>query len=574
MEQVTNEEVAVLLYEIAFYLELSGDTFRPRSFERAARSIETLSESVMEIHRSQHIEGLMKIPFVGEGIAKKIDEKIRIGRVTQLEELKVRFPVRLSELLTVESVGPKTVRVLYEQLDIKNVEDLEKRAREGKIRSLPGFGNKSEEKILKGIEFLKACKGRQPLGTVLGLAQHIRDQLRFIEGVKSVVITGSLARGKETVEDLDLLAITSLPDVLVKAFISTSEVIHVYQKQNTRVSIRLKIELNANLRIIPEESFGAAQQYFTGSKEHNLALQRLAQDKGLKLNEYGVFSKDGQTIAGTNEEGIYTALGLPWIPPELRENLGEIEAAREERLPDLIKHGSLRGDLQTQTNWTDGKNSIEEMGKAARELGLQYIAITDHTRSLAMVGGLDESKIQEQGREIERVNRKLDGIQILKGAEVNILKDGSLDLSDDALADLDVVGAAVHTNFNMPQDEMTRRMIQAIRNPHVDIIFHPTGRIINRRPPYAVNMKKIIEAAKDNGTILEIDAYPERLDLKDEHIRMAVDEGVKLCIDSDAHSMAQINYLSYGITQARRGWASRNDIVNTMSLDELLKHLS
>lgn len=573
MEQVTNEEVAALLYEIAFYLDLSGDTFRPRSFERAARSIEALSENVAEIHRSQHIEGLMRIPFVGEGIAKKIDEKIRIGKVTQLEELKVRFPVQLSELLTVESVGPKTVRVLYERLGIKNVEDLERGAREGKIKTLPGFGSKSEEKILKGIEFVKACKGRQPLGSVLALAQNIRDQLRLIEGVKSVVITGSLARGKETVGNLDLLAVTSLPEALVKAFTSVSEATHVYEKEKTHASIRLKIELNANLRIIPEESFGAAQQYFTGSKEHNVALQHLAQDKGVNLNEYGVFSKDGRAIAGTNEEGIYAALGLSWIPPELRENLGEIEAAREERLPNLIKHGSLRGDLQTQTNWTDGRDSIEEMGKAARELGLQYIAITDHTRSLAMVGGLDESRIQEQGREIERVDQKLDGIRILRGAEVNILRDGNLDLSDDALADLDVVGAAVHTNFNMPQDEMTRRIIRAMRNPHVDILFHPTGRIINRRPPYAVNMKKIIEAAKDTSTILEIDAYPERLDLKDDHIRMAVEEGVKLCIDSDAHSRAQINYLSYGVTQARRGWAGSDDIINTLPLDELLKYL-
>ena len=409
-----------------------------------------------------------------------------------------------------------------------------------------------------------------PLAMALPLADEIARTLRAVPGVEAVFVAGSLRRCKETVGDIDIVAVARESQAIMNAFTTLPNTVDVHEKGEVKASIRHKAGVDVDLRVTGGGSLGATLQYLTGSKDHNVALRRLALEKGLRLNEYGLFQGE-QKLAGEDEEGIYRSLGLSWVPPELRENTGEVQAAATGRLPHLVQRKDLKGDLQTQTDWTDGANSILDMARAAKSLGLQYILITDHTKTLAMTGGLDEEGLRRQMEEINRLNKSLDSFRILKGAEVNILKDGTLDIDDSTLRELDVVGAAVHTSFNLPKGEMTKRMRQAMENPHVDILFHPTGRILLQRPPYDVDIEAIIDTAKSTGTILEIDAYPERLDLKDDYIRMAVNQDVNLCIDSDAHSKEQIAYLEYGVMQARRGWASKEHIVNTQPAESLLR---
>jgi DNA polymerase (family 10) len=400
----------------------------------------------------------------------------------------------------------------------------------------------------------------------------IIGRLEALPEVREVEIAGSIRRRKETVGDADLLVISHRPEKVMAFFVAMPEVAHVYGQGATKTMVRLENGMDMDLRVVPQGSFGAAFNYFTGSQAHNVALRRIAQDQGLKLNEYGLFKGD-KKIVGKTEEEIYSALGLIYIPPEIREDGGEIEAAKAGQLPDLIERGDLRGDLQIQTTWTDGANSIEEMADEARRLGLEYIAITDHTKSLAMTGGSDEKKLLQQMAEIDRLNRKLQGITLLKGAEVNINKDGTLDIANEVLAKLDVVGIAVHSHFNLSRKQMTARIKRAMANPHADILFHPTGRVIHKREPYDVDMDEIIATAKKTGTVLEIDAYPDRLDLKDEYIRKAVKAGVELAIDSDAHSAHHIRFLDFGIDQARRGWAEKKDVINTRPVKEFLRSL-
>jgi DNA polymerase (family 10) len=407
---------------------------------------------------------------------------------------------------------------------------------------------------------------------VLPLILEIEQRLRKLPEVTEVVVAGSTRRRKETIGDADLLAISKKPEKVMEFFVSMPEVMHIHGQGKTKSMVKLRNGMDVDLRVVEKESFGAALNYFTGSKDHNVTLRRIAQEKGLKLNEYGLFRGE-KRIAGKTEEEVYKALGLAYIPPELRENQGEIEAAKKGELPDLVGYGDIRGDLQTQTTWTDGSNSIEEMAAEAKRLGLEYIAITDHTKSLAMTGGSDERKLLKQMAAIDKINQSLKGIKILKGAEVNINKDGTLDIKDEVLAQLDVVGVAVHSHFNLLRKEMTERITRAMRNPHADILFHPTGRVIQKREPYDVDMDAIIKTAKETGTVLEIDAYPDRLDLKDEHVRKVVQAGVKLVIDSDAHSVNHIRYLEFGIAQARRGWAEKKDVINTKPLKEFLKCL-
>ncbi len=567
-----NAELARLFRDIALYLEMKEEPFRPRAYEKAADSLEALEEPVAEIYRRGGVKALRAIPGVGQAIAEKIEEIIQTGRLRYYEALKKEAPADVRGLTAIEGVGPKSVKLLYEKLGIKRVAELEAAARAGKIRKLSHFGEKMEQKILKGIEFLKQGSGRFPLGTVLPLIIEIERRLRDLPEVEEVVVAGSTRRWKETVGDADILGISRKPGRIMDFFIAMPEVMDVQGRGKTKSTVKLKNGMDVDLRVVPRESFGAALNYFTGSKDHNVALRRIAQEKGLKLNEYGLF-RGSKRIAGESEEGIYKALGLLFIPPELRENQGEIEAAKKGELPDLIGYEELRGDLQTQTTWTDGANSIEEMVEAAKRLGLEYIAITDHTKSLAMTGGSDEKKLLKQMAEIDRINRSLKGIRVLKGAEVNINKDGTLDIKDEVLAQLDVVGIAVHSHFNLPRREMTERIIRAMRNPHADILFHPTGRVIQKREPYDVDMDAVIQAAKETGTVLEIDAYPDRLDLKDEHVRKAVEAGVKLVIDSDAHSVNHMRFLEFGVAQARRGWAEKKDIINTRPLKEFLKCL-
>jgi len=567
-----NVEFAHIFREISLYLEMQGVQFKPRAYEKVAYTIEAMEESLAEIYKRGGIKALREVPGVGEAIAEKIEEIIQTGKLTYYEELRRKTPVDIRALTAIEGVGPKMVKVLYEKLEVKDVSDLERVAHIGKIRGLPHFGEKMEQKILRGIEFLKQGSGRVALGAALPLILEIHGRLRELSDVDEVEVAGSIRRRKETVGDADILVISSRPEKVMDFFVSMPEVAHVLGKGKTKAMIKLKNGLDVDLRVVPEESFGAALNYFTGSKDHNVALRRIAQEKGLKLNEYGLF-RGSQRIAGETEEEIYKVLGLSYIPPEIREDQGEIEAAKKGEIPDLVGYQDLRGDLQIQTTWTDGANSIEEMAEEARRLGLEYIAITDHTKGLAMTGGSDEKKLLRQMAMIEEINRSLKGITVLKGAEVNINKDGSLDIKDEVLAELDVVGIAVHSHFNLSRRDMTERIKRAMRNPHADILFHPTGRVIQKREPYDVDMDEIIRTAKETGTVLEVDAYPDRLDLKDEHVRKAIEAGVKLVIDSDAHSVNHMRFLEFGVAQARRGWARKNDILNTLPEQEFLGSL-
>ncbi|MEX2753338.1 MAG: DNA polymerase/3'-5' exonuclease PolX [Candidatus Freyarchaeota archaeon] len=565
-----NFEIAKTLKEIAVFLEMADVQFKPRAYEKAARSIEALQEDVEEIYRKGGIKALMEIPGVGKSIAEKIEELIKTGKIKYYEELKEKVPVDLESLSGIEGLGPKTIKTLWQELKIRNIEDLEKAALAHKICKLPGFKEKTEQNILKGIEFAKRSKGRFILGFTLPLIRDIENRLKSLPETKRVVVSGSVRRMKETIGDADFLVISDNPKRVMDFFVSMPEVVNIIGKGETKSSVKLKTGMDVDVRVVPEESFGAALQYFTGSKDHNVALRRIAQEKGWKLSEYGLFDGEKQ-IAGRTEEEIYEKLGLKWIPPELRENTGEIEAAKKNKLPKLVDYRDLKGDLQVHSNWTDGANTIREMAEEAKKLGLEYIVISDHSKSLAMTGGLDEKMLLKQGEEIDALNEQISGIRILKGVELNILKDGSLDISDETLEELDVVSAGIHSQFKQSREEMTRRVLKAIENPNLDILCHPTTREIQKRDPVPLDMDKIIEAAKDNGTILDIDSYPDRLDLKDEYIRKAVEVGAKLGISSDAHSKPHLHYLELGIAQARRGWATAKDIVNTRKVEEFLK---
>ncbi len=574
---LSNTEIARILTEIGEYLEMQNVPFKPRAYEKAALAIGEMEDEAGEIYKKGGLKALEEIPGVGASIAEKIEELVKTGRSKYYEELKKKAPVDLSELTRIEGLGPKSIKKLYQRLGVKNVKDLEKAAASGKIRKLQGFGEKSEQKILTGIEFLKKSGGRFLLGNALPVASAIEERLKNFPAVERAIAAGSTRRRKETIGDIDILVISKRPQAVMDYFTGMPEVAHIIASGETKSSIKLSSGLNVDVRVVPSESYGAALNYFTGSKDHNVALRRLAMEKGWKLNEYGLFSVKGKTekrIAGKSEEEIYKALGMDYIEPEMRENTGEIELALRHKLPEVVGYGDMQGDLQTQTNWTDGADSIEDMARAAIKAGLKYIAITDHTKRLAMTGGLDDKRILKQMDEIDKINKKFSGkIKVLKGTECDILKDGSLDLSDKVLSKLDIVGASVHSLFNLSEADQTARIKRAMSNPNVDIIFHPTGRLINRREAYKVDMDEIIAHAKKTGTILEANAEPNRLDMKDEHIRKCMDAGVKISVDSDAHSAGQVGFLELGIAQARRGWATKNDVINAWPLEKMLKFL-
>jgi len=575
--RLPNTEISRILREIGEYLEMQSVPFKPRAYEKAALAVGEMEDEAGEIYRKGGLKALEEIPGVGVSIAEKIEELIKTGHSKYYDELKKKAPVDLSELTRVEGLGPKSIKKLYQKLGVKNIKDLEKAASSGKIKNLEGFGEKSEQKILTGIEFLKKSGGRFLLGSALPFALMMEERLGKVTGVEKAVVAGSTRRRKETIGDIDILVISKKPSTVIDYFTNMPEVAHVIASGETKSSIKLSSGLNVDLRVVPSESYGAALNYFTGSKDHNVELRKMAIEKGWKLNEYGLFSVKGKTetrVAGKAEEEIYKALGMEYIEPEMRENTGELELALRHKLPELIGYGDMQGDLQTQTEWTDGSDSIEEMAKAGIRAGLKYIAITDHTKRLAMTGGLDEKRILKQMAEIDKINKKFAGkIKILKGSECDILKDGTLDLPDNILSKLDVVGASVHSLFNLSEADQTARIKRAMSNPNVDIIFHPTGRLINRREAYKVDMDEIIAHAKKTGTILEANAEPNRLDLKDEHIRKCIDAGVKISIDSDAHSAGQVGFLELGIAQARRGWASKSDVINAWPVEKMLKSL-
>jgi DNA polymerase (family 10) len=560
-----NLEIAGIFYEMADILEMQNIEWKPRAYRRAARSIETLSKDVEVIYKKGGLKALKEIPGVGSAIAQKIEEFIKTGKVKEYLKLKKSIPPGVEKMLNIPGMGPKKALVLAKKLKIKSVKDLEKAAKTGKIRKLSRFGEKSEEDILKGIDLLKSSAGKMLLGTAWPIAQELISSLKRLREVQKISLAGSTRRRKEVVRDLDLLAVSSNPKKVMEVFTKLPIVSTVLAKGPTKASVRLKAGINCDLRVVEEKSFGAALQYFTGSKDHNIRCRQIAIRKGLKLNEYGVFNaKTKKYLCGKTEPEVYKKLGMQYVEPELRENKGEIEAALKNKLPKLIGYKDIKGDLQMHTKYSDGANTIEEMAKAAKQMGYEYIAITDHSKSEHIAHGMSEKTLTKYLAEIDKARKRVKGIQILKGAEVDILPDGSLDYSDAYLKKLDIVIAAVHSRFKSTQAEMTKRIIKALENRHVNILAHPTGRLINKRKQYAINLDKVFDACKANNVWPEIDAFPSRLDLNDVNAKSAIDKGLKLVIDTDSHSKDQLRYMKFGIATARRGWARKKDIINTL----------
>jgi len=574
---VKNSDIAKVMRDIGFLTEVvevdPNAQFRARAYYRTADTISGLQENVIDIYNKHGINGLLEIQSVGKAIAGKIEEYIKRGKVDHLEELKAKMPIALDELNGIEGIGPKTIRMFYDKLQIKNLADLEEAAAKGKLRTAPGFTEKKEQDILKRIEFFKRGKGRRIIGEIYPLVKQIEKRLQHVKGVKNAVTAGSVRRMKETIGDIDYLVTTSDPERVIEYFVKMPEVEKVLGRGQSKVFVKLANGIDADLLVVPEESWGSALQYFTGNKEHSVRLRKIATAKGLRLNEWGIFKAD-ERIAGATEEEVYETLELQWIPPEMRENSGEIELGKQHKVPNLVEYGSLKGDLQVHSENSDGTATIEEMARGAKAFGLEYVAITDHTKSLTIAGGLDEQEILDQIDNIAQLNDRIrDGFRILSSAEVNIMKDGSLDIPNNVLDKLDIVGAAIHSHFNLPIEIQTERLIKAAKNQSVDILFHPTGRLINKRAGYPVDVKKVIDVACDTQTVLEIDAHYDRLDLKDDYVRMAVESEVKLVIDSDAHHPIHYSSLTFGIGQARRGWARQLDILNTLPADKLLSAL-
>lgn len=575
----SNQDIARILNEMGDFYEMDDIAFKPRAYEKAALGVENLDEKVTDLYRDQGLRGLLQIPGVGRGIASHLLELMKTGKLKVYEKLKKKTPVNLSELGTLSGLGPKKILALYRELGIRDLQGLKKAVSSHKIRNLTGFGQKSEEQISASLDFRKSLGKRFSMGAVFRIAQTIVDELERSKLFERIEVAGSFRRRQETVGDLDILALSHKPKKAMEFFVGLPEVEAVLAAGNTKSEIRLKAGLQVDLRIVPRASWGSALQYFTGDKAHNIKLRKIALKKGLKLSEYGLFSNQESKIKTVSEEQVYRALGLDLIPPEMRTDSGEIEAAKLHKLPKLINYGDVKGDLQVQTNWTDGLGSIEEMAKAAMSLGLKYIAITDHTKALAVTGGLDEKKLIQQMKVIDSVNSKLirlggqkSKFRILKGAEVDILKDGSLDIAHKVLEKLDIVGVSIHSHFKMSRADMTSRIVRALSNPHVDIFFHPTTRIINRRAPIDFDFSKILEICKKNKVALEVNASPDRLDIHDTLIRQAVASGVKLVINTDAHNQKHLENTHFGEAQARRGWASASDVLNTKTADDLLEY--
>ena len=569
-----NQSLAKMFYEIAEYLEMDGVPFKPYAYQKAAMTLEALKEDVEDVYRQGGVKALRALPGVGDAIAKKIEEYVTTGRLRYYEEFKEKMPIDLDEITRVEGMGPRRAKILFEKLGVRNLKELEEAARGGRIAPLSGFGEKTENNILEAIEFLKRSKGRFLLGDLLPVAEGVLEKLRKVKGVERADMAGSLRRMKETIGDVDFLVISRDPERVMDVFVSLPGVEKIWGKGKTKSSVRMAEGFDMDVRVIAPESYGAALQYFTGSKEHNIALRKIAIDRGFKLSEYGLF-KGSKNIAARTEEEIYRRLGLQWIPPEMREDRGEIGLAEGGKLPGLVSEEDIRGDLHVHSDWDGGSNSIEKIAETARERGYQYVGIADHTKFLKIERGLDEKKIRERNREIDRLNERGKKaslpFRILKGCEANIMNDGSIDIRDEVLAELDFVIAGIHSQFKMTRAEMTGRIIRALRNPHVDILSHPTGRILKRRDEYEADFDHLLKVAREEGKILEINAYPERLDLNDANIMKAVQAGVRMVVNTDAHHVDQLAVMRYGVAQARRGWANKKDIINTWPVAELLK---
>ena len=572
MGELKNIELSRIFEQIAKILKIKGENpFKIRAYEKVALVLENLAIDIETIYQQG---GLNNIPGVGEGIAKKIEEFLTTGKLEYYEKLKETIPSGVIELLDISEVGPKTAKLLYEELGVDSIEKLEKAVRQHQIRDLPGMGEKSEDNILRGIELYKRRKERVLLGLALPLAEEIVKNLSRLDETDKISIAGSLRRKKETIGDIDILVTSQKPEKIMKTFVSLPQVREVLAEGPTKSSVITRDDIHVDVRVVEPISFGAALQYFTGSKAHNIRLRESAVKRGLKINEYGVFNqKTERRITGEEEKEVYRILDLPFIPPELREDRGEIEAAQENKLPQLIEYSQIRGDLHIHTKWSDGAHTIKQMAEAAKKIGYKYIAITEHSQSLKFAGGLTEERLQEQVEEIRKLNQELDDFTVLTGIEVDIKSDGSLDFSDEILSKLDVVVAAIHSGFKQESKIITERIVKVMQNKFVSIIAHPTGRLIGYRESYQVDINEMIKVAAETGTILEINAHPERLDLNDVYCRMAKDKGVQLAVDTDAHSIDGLEFMDLGVAVARRGWLEEKNIINTLPLDKLLKRL-
>lgn len=571
MGQITNSKIANILFEIADLLELKGVSFKPRAYRRAAQNINSLSDDINTYLKKEKLE---EISGIGESIASKIEEILETGKLKYLEDLKKEFPEGLNELMQIQGLGPRKLMTLNEELGISNLEELKTAANNGKIRDLEGFGKKSEQNILKGIKLYETSQKRFLLGYILPIAKEILEKLEKLDEVQKIEIAGSIRRRKETVGDADILVVSSEPNKVMDYFTGISVVERILSKGRTKSSIIAENNLQIDLRVIEESSFGSALQYFTGSKEHNIQLRKIAQKKDWKLSEYALRDNtDNSKIAGEKEAEIYKALGLAYIEPELREDRGEIEAALNDNLPKLIKLSDVKGDLHVHTNWSDGNNSIKEMAEHASKLNYQYICISDHSKSLKIAHGLSEEDYQKQIKEISKVNEELDSITVLSGAEVNIDSKGKLDIENSILKDLDFVIASIHSGFKQSKKEATERLLNAMHNDEVNAIGHPTGRKINKRKPCDLDLEQIFENAADLGILMEVNSLPERLDLSDINCFKARNYDLKLAINTDAHDINELRYMELGVATARRGWIEKEKVLNTVSLEKLKKRL-
>jgi DNA polymerase (family 10) len=564
-----NEKVAHILDRIADFMEMNDDIFRMKAYRKAAHTVETLSDDITTLTEENRLQ---ELPGVGKAIAAKIKEIVETGSLEYFENLKKEYPVDFDAMIEVEGLGPKTIKLLYDELGVENLDDLERHAKRHHVRRIKGMGDKKEKKILENIEMARKNSGRKLLGHILPLAEAIKHQIEVLKGVESVEIAGSIRRRKESVGDIDILVISENSQEVMDYFVSLPFVDEIVVKGPLKSTVVLKDGLDCDLRVFERDIFGAAMMYFTGSRELNVELRKIAISQNMKLSEWGLFKGD-EIIAGKTEEDVFQSLGLQYIPPEMRENRGEIEAAREEKIPPLIGYNDIKGDLQVHTTGSDGKNTLKEMVQEAQKLGYEYLAITDHLGTLRTAEGMNESDILNQFEKIDSINDEIKDLTLLKGLEADIDSEGNLNINENILNDLDVVVASVHSDLRQDFFEMTDRMIKAMENHHVDIISHPTGRKIQEHREYDLNLDKIMEMASATGTILEINSHPNRLDLRDIYIKKAIDMGCKLVINSDAHSLSEMKNMQLGIATARRGWARKEDIINTFDLKELTKIL-